>query len=228
MKAERRGRPLPTVLGGARSVLLPAAALLLASCSPGAPEPASHAAAVATSSQPAPSAAAGMQRFRNELAGFYIDYPRSMSASREFEAGYLVDDDWQVDAARGVPGTPLLMLTLAGSDKVSSGQLRIGVSDDPAAIAHCTAAPDSARSAPRVATINGIDFKHWRSGGAAMSHYLNVRSYRVLHGGRCWAIDLLLMRTNPQVYAPPRTPPFTRKEAFARLQTALHGFHFTR
>ncbi len=59
-----------------------------------------------------------------------------------------------------------------------------------------------------------------------MSHYLNVEGYRTVHAGRCYAIDLLLTGTRPEVYDPPATPPFTQTAAKQRLHQALDGFRF--
>jgi hypothetical protein len=54
-----------------------------------------------------------------------------------------------------------------------------------------------------------------------MSHSLDVHSYRAVRRGACYAIDLLVYGTNPQVFDPPATPPFSRAEAFARMRSVL-------
>lgn len=45
---------------------------------------------------------------------------------------------------------------------------------------------------------------------------------------RCVAIDLLVYGTRPEVYAPPRTPPFSQAQAWQPLHAALAGLHWSR
>lgn len=89
--------------------------------------------------------------------------------------------------------------------------------------------PDAMRAGSEARVrLDGVEFLRFEAGDAAMSHYLNVRSYRGVHDGRCYAIDLLVYGTRPEVYEPPATPPFTQEAAFARLERALAGFAFDR
>jgi hypothetical protein len=48
----------------------------------------------------------------------------------------------------------------------------------------------------------------------------------VVHGGACYAIDLLVYGVNPQVYDPPATPPFSDADAFEAMRTVLGSFAF--
>lgn len=77
-------------------------------------------------------------------------------------------------------------------------------------------------------TINGTTFTAFHAADAGMNHYLKVHSLRTVHGGYCYAIDLLVTGTNPEVYDPPRKPPFSQEAAFKQLEKALQGFRFTR
>ncbi|MDN5924012.1 MAG: hypothetical protein L0H70_03315, partial [Xanthomonadales bacterium] len=125
-------------------------------------------------------------------------------------------------------GTPVLGLTIAHSNKITAGELRIGVSEDAAQVRQCTQPPTSLHDGSLdVISLNGIPFTHFAASDAAMSHYLLVHAYRAVHGGRCYAIDLLVIGTQPQVYDPPATPPFSHAQAFAQLHTALQSFRFT-
>jgi len=60
-----------------------------------------------------------------------------------------------------------------------------------------------------------------------MSHYVSAGSYRAVHNGACYAIDLVVAGTRPDVYDPPRTPPFSQQEAASRLAEALKAVYWT-
>ncbi|HEX7340397.1 MAG TPA: hypothetical protein VF271_10760 [Rhodanobacteraceae bacterium] len=204
--------------------------LLLSACGQSAPAPSSQtadssSASHAVAAAPIPS---GKQRFNSPAQGFYIDYPHAMTPSPHFDSQYLANADWKAYAPLGSQGSPVLRLTLAGSDQVTAGELRIGISRHADEVRQCDQL--SGAALPKTlgkTTLNGITFTTWHARDAGMSHYLKVHSYRVVHDGACYAIDLLVTGTNPMVYSPPKTPPFTSQAAFARLQQALQGFHFT-
>jgi hypothetical protein len=208
--------------------------LLLAACGP-SPQTAGTAmpaAGTTTASTPATGPAAPVtdrRRFTSAAYSFYIDYPSTLAASESFGNSYLANGTWKTYAGPDSSGTPVLDLVLPKSDKITAGELRIGVSEVANEVAQCTTPPDAVRAGSiGHARIDGTDFTTFAAADAAMSHYLSVRSYRSVHDGRCYAIDLLVTGTNPQVYDPPATPPFTQAQAFARLQQALQGFRFTR
>jgi hypothetical protein len=167
-------------------------------------------------------------RFASLHWGFSIDQPAGWQVRRDFRGGYLASDTWKTYAAPGSHGTPVIALTVPGSNHVTAAEIRIGASRSPEEVARCTKPPDAARAGGiGQATINGIRFTRFDAGDAAMSHYLDVRSYRTVHDGACYAIDLVVYGTNPEVYSPRATPPFTRQQAFAQMQRVLQDFRFT-
>jgi hypothetical protein len=208
--------------------------LLLVACGPSQPAadapanaaavpPATHASTPA-SDAPVP----GTHRFASTAWGFRIDYPAAMRAGADFSRSYLDNGEWKTYAGPGSVGTPVLDLVLPASDTITAGELRVGVSDDAGEIARCTTPSDAVRAGSvGHARLGDADFTTFEASDAAMSHYLSVRSYRIVHAGRCYAIDLLVTGTNPQVYDPPATPPFSQDQAFAQLQQALQTFRFT-
>lgn len=171
---------------------------------------------------------AALEHFKSDEYGFRIDYPATLRASRTFDAGYLANAAWKTYAGPDSRGEPVLALTLPDSNEVTAGELRIGVSHEATAVKQCGDPPGALRpGSVGHANVNGIDFVHFDAGDAAMSHYLDVHSYRTVHAGRCYAIDLLVIGTRPEVYDPPATQPFTPDAAFARLYKTLQGFRFT-
>lgn len=118
---------------------------------------------------------------------------------------------------------------MPGSNHVTDAEIRIGASHAPDAVTGCLQPPAAVRPGTVAhRQIGGIDFTSFEAADAAMSHRLLVHGYRTVHGGTCYAIDLVVFATNPQVYDPPARPPFGDDEAFARMQPVLDSFRFTR
>lgn len=182
---------------------------------------------------PASAALAGTpqprEHFASDTYGFAIDYPAPLHATGDFHRSYFGNADWQAYARPDSHGEPVVALVLPGSNRITAGELRIGVSRDADAVAACTKLPQAARIGSQArASLGGVEFTSFQAGDAGMNHYMETRSYRTVHDGACYAIDLLVTGTNPQVYDPPATPPFAKAEAFKQLQRALMGFRFTR
>lgn len=165
----------------------------------------------------------------DDARGFRIDVPSTWTVRHDFSSSYLANGAWKTFAAPDSQGTPVLALIVPGSDRITDAEIRIGISRAADEVRRCAAPPSAVRSGS-VATprINGVAFNAYAAGDAAMSHYLDVRSYRTVHDGTCYAIDLLVYGTNPEVYSPPATPPFTRQHAFAQMRAVLDTFRFSR
>ncbi|UGB39282.1 hypothetical protein [Frateuria soli] len=159
--------------------------------------------------------------------GFAITVPTGMHVRHDFQRNYLGSAAWKSFAGEDGHGEPVLALVLDGSSTITAAELRIGVGDDAVARAHCLDVPASGVP-PRVShvTLAGVAFTRFHAADAAMSHYLDVEAYRAIHDGRCYAIDLLVTGTRPEVYDPPATPPFQQEDARQHLRDALAGFRF--
>lgn len=178
----------------------------------------------------APSASEkSRQILESTTFGFRIEYPKSWAAQRNFRGNYLANDTWKTYAAPDSQGTPVAALILPGSNDITNAEIRIGVSRASPEVRACSVAPSSLRAGSTDRErIDGADFVKFQAGDAAMSHYLEVHSYRAIHDGACYAIDLLVYGTNPEVYSPPAMPPFSKDQAFAAMHDVLRSFHFTR
>ncbi|MGH8038436.1 MAG: hypothetical protein ACREPD_11885 [Stenotrophomonas sp.] len=187
----------------------------------GADPGAAKAAAVtaAAAAHPAPA-------FAETAPGIAIDAVPGMTLHRDFTRSYLAMDRWAVFAPPDLPGTPLAALVLDGSNEVTSAELRVGRSDDPAAIAACLTPSAEATRPTRSVDIDGVAFTHFSASDAAMSHYVSVDSYRAVQHGRCYAIDLVVAGTQPDVYDPPRSPPFSNDDAKQKLSASLNAVHW--
>ncbi|HYG05250.1 MAG TPA: hypothetical protein VD865_02435 [Stenotrophomonas sp.] len=180
---------------------------------------------------PLPPLAAGISvdgnAFNDSLTGLHLPAPAGMQWHRDFHPQYLTPTGWAMFAPAGQAGTPLAALLLDGSNEVTAAELRVGRSDDPQAVATCLQPPAEAQGAPEPVVLDGVDFIHFHSADAAMSHYLQVDGYRGMRHGQCVAIDLIVSGTRPEVYDPPRLPPFAVDAATARLREALRGLSWT-
>lgn len=198
--------------------LMTACLVLLAGCrneQPGTPQPS----AVATSPH----------RFTDAGLGLAIPVPADMTLHHDFRREYLDAAAWQAFAGSHGLGHPLAALVLKGSNRITAAELRISESGDPQALAHCEDTPASAEPGSIASEpLDGVAFQRFRAGDAAMSHYLQVEGYRAMRDDRCVAIDLLVYGTRPEVYDPPRTPPFSHGQAWRALHAALRGLRWSR
>ncbi|HET9836303.1 MAG TPA: hypothetical protein VFP88_08185 [Rhodanobacteraceae bacterium] len=178
----------------------------------------------------APSeSAANRQVLESAAFGFRIEYPKGWMARREFRGSYLANGTWKTYAAQDSQGTPVAALVVPGSNQVTDAEMRIGVSRVPEEVRSCSTPPSSARAGSTDRErIDGAEFVKFEASDAAMSHYLVVHGYRVVHANACYALDLLVYGVDPQVYDPPATPPFSKEHAFAAMHGVLRSFHFTR
>jgi len=172
---------------------------------------------------PAPQAAAVHTDSRY---GFRMRIPPGVTARPDFAGGYLAPDSWKAYAGPGSQGVPRLALVLPGSNRITSAELRIGVSEAAQEVRQCAQPPQGMAGEAGNVSINGIGYTRFRAQDAAMSHYLVVEAYRTVHAGRCYALDLMVYGVNPQVYSPPATPPFAQDQALQQLRAWLDGFAF--
>lgn len=200
-----------------RLCLITASLALLAGCH-GKPPDASSAARTPTP-----------QVFTAPSLGLSIAIPANMTLRHDFDRSHLDAAAWQAFAGSKGQGHPLAALVLKGSDQTTAAELRISESGDADALAHCEDTPASAKPGSIASqALGGATFQRFRAGDAAMSHYLQVEGYRAVRDDRCVAIDLLVYGTRPEVYAPPRTPPFSQAQAWQALHAALAGVHWSR
>lgn len=198
-----------------------AVSLLLTACGQSQPEPETPIAPVAS------PAAASDQSYRDPAHGFLLAVPPDMQLRHDFQRSYMDAANWKTFADPDSHGTPVVALVLNGSNKITAAELRVGVSTDEQAVSHCNDVPATGMAAKRdTVNLDGTDFVHFHAGDAAMSHYLQVEGYRAVHAGRCYAIDLWISGTRPEVYDPPATPPFAREDALRSLHHALTGLRF--
>ncbi|HET7306969.1 MAG TPA: copper resistance protein NlpE [Gammaproteobacteria bacterium] len=201
--------------GRGRLLLLPVSLFALAACS-------------GTKPAPAYVAAPPHKTFTSTRYNFRLTYPAGLELHHSFHKSYLATDGWKTYLGPdGPPGRPLVALVMQDSNNITDGELRIGVSRDPAAIKTCMKLPGAARpDTQRSVTIDGVPFTTFKAADAAMSHYLIVQSFRGVHRRTCYAFDVLVFGTNPMVYSPPATPPFSKDAVFETLVPVVMHVEF--
>lgn len=222
---------LRTVLAGAAMVALATACTAsdtdAARQAPAPSVPAPAPDTVAPAADPAASPAKAADAFAEPPLGIAVRPVAGTTIHRDFKRSYLAMDAWTLYPAEGSTGRPLVALVLDGSNAVTSAEMRIGRSDSAADVKACTTPPADAAGKADTVDVGGVRTTHFSSSDAAMSHYLSADSYRVVQGGACYAIDLIIAGTRPEVYDPPRTPPFTAQQAKAALASMLAAVHWT-
>lgn len=203
--------------------------LLLAGCSAPHPPDEQHEAPRAAASTPAQDAREGRRAdFRAPELGLSLQTPAGMQLRRDFTRSYLDNGAWKTYAAPDSRGEPVAALVVDGSNRLLAAELRVGASDDATSVRQCTDLPGSAMAdSHSQVTLDGVPFQHFRAGDGAMSHFMQVESYRAVRAGHCLAIDLLLIGTNPSVYPTPPALPFTREQAWSKLHEALAAVRFS-
>lgn len=207
---------------GLRIALSLAPAVVLAGCH-GHPTGAGPSAA----SSPPVIASSGLHPHVSDAWGFRIEAPPGWTVRQGFPAHYLANDAWKTFAGPRSRGTAVLALTMPGSNRITDAEIRIGASRDREAVQDCTKPPPGVRrGGVSTRRIHGVTYTYFEAADAAMSHRLEVHAYRAVHANTCYAIDLLVFGTNPQVYDPPASPPFTDAHAFEAMHAVLETFRF--
>lgn len=156
-----------------------------------------------------------------------MDYPTSLQATHGFEKNYFMNTRWNPDAGQSVSGQGLLTLTLPKSDKLITGELRLGASKKAEAVDNCALPEDGNSQSASSTVIDGVTFQRRNTRDAGMNHFLLRHAYRGIANGHCYAIDLVVDGTNPGVYPDNPKPPMTKKEALQRLSKLLNGLSFS-
>lgn len=190
---------------------------------PGAAKAADPGPASTTAGHPSPL-------YQEEGSDIAVGPVAGARVEQDFQRDYLASPTWKLFASPDSVGTPLVALVLEGSDRVTAGELRIGRSEDAAAVNACLELPAEATGPAATTTVDigGVPFTHFTVGDAAMSHYVNAESYRAVRDGSCYAIDLVVAGIRPEVYDPPKVPPFTQADAASRLAEALKAVYWVR
>lgn len=163
--------------------------------------------------------------YANQTYGFTL-VPGILLATTTFSRSYLAINTWSLlDSIETNNGDNVVAFTLPGSNNIAAAELRIGVSKNETQTRNCTTVDENTERTGTT-TINGIVFHQFTLGDAAMSHYLEAKVYRTVHMNMCYTLEEVVTGTNPEVYDPPVTPPFSKEDAFTQLEKTVRTFTF--
>lgn len=135
--------------------------------------------------------------YTNATYGFSITYPESIVPENQFKGFYILSPEWRVGATPEKRGTPVVAFPVKRIDTETSlkktyplffsAEVRVGISKD---TQNCYTT-DGGYTNQKVTnvTINGIAFKRYSFGDAAMMKYLQGESYRTIHNGTCFVVE---------------------------------------
>lgn len=140
---------------------------------------------------------AKVESYANATHNFSISYPIELTAGA-FENFHLLNsNDWRIGATAAKRGAPVIAIPVFRVDNQAKAnknyprfydvEVRVGVSSD---VTQCYAT-DNGYTDQTVTnvTINGVVFKKFIFGDAAMMQYINGASYRTIHANKCYVIE---------------------------------------
>ena len=126
-------------------------------------------------------------------SGWSIAYPLAFDASVSYSLVPL--DNWRQGSPNG-PGQRPFTLTIPRlfepQTNFDEAAFSVGMSGDPAAVAHCLVqepSGDRLSTSTTTMVINGAVFTVFHLDDAGAGNYYETTSYRTLHNGQCWAVE---------------------------------------
>lgn len=176
----------------------------------------------------------------NEAYGFEITAPAGITPEGTFKKQFNLSDKWRVNASEsgaGSKGTALLAIPLVQIDNKDiepkvyplyfDAEVRVGVSSS---TVDCLK-KDAGYANQKVAdvTINGVAFKKFSFGDAAMMKYVQGESYRAVHNGLCFAIEQI--KSGSTYHEPNAEEALTNEDMdvyYAQAAEVVQSFKFTK
>lgn len=159
--------------------------------------------------------------YENSSLGLSLQYPSIIVPQSSFAGSYLIPDSWSALSTQSTTGNKIVSFILPGSNQITSAGLRIGTSNVSSDVTNCLVAPTYAVFEKNTTTLNGNTYTVLTLSDAAMNHYSTIKSYRIEKNNTCYVVDTYVTGTNPEVYDPKPTPPFTKDEAFKNIDIIL-------
>lgn len=160
-----------------------------------------------------------MAGFSDLTSNFYLSWHQAtFTKHSDLPVSYFPATNWRIDAGSDQPGRLIGVWLLNQSNDVTTAYMSVGVSQNKDSVAAClTPGAGHQNVQTNQVMIGGRPFTHFHLSSAGMNHYRKTEAYRSRYDGHCYAIDLVVQGTNPQVYDPPRLPPFSQRQAIEAL-----------
>jgi hypothetical protein len=137
-----------------------------------------------------------LETYTSSAFGFAISYPSDLR-TEPFSAFHSLNTRWRVNVPADGRGTAVVAIPVLRIDNSTStkkayplfydAEVRVGVSDS---TADCYSQDDGyTMQTVAEVDINGVTWKKFIFGDAAMMQYVSGASYRVIRNGRCYVIE---------------------------------------
>lgn len=190
--------------------------------------------ATSTSSS-ASSSESSLETYANPTYGFAISYPSELR-TEPFTVFHALKNSWRVNSPSDIRGTSIVSIPVFRIDNSTSTkkayplffdtEVRVGVSGN---TADCYARDEGYTMQTVIDTdINGVTWKKFIFGDAAMMQYLSGASYRTIHDDRCYVIEQI--RTGSVYRDDSMTESYTDRDLddfYARTTPIVMSFRFT-
>lgn len=199
---------------------------------------------VSTGTKPAGSSATpvapsgtSLETYTNSTYAFKISYPADLNAEPFNVFHRFNNNDWRINATTAKRGTPVISVPVIRYDNENAYKrnyplyygvdVRIGVSPD---TTQCYSKDDgyTTQTITNV-TINGVTWKKFIFGDAAMMQYVNGASYRTIRNNQCYVIEQV--RIGSTYRDDTMGVKYTEKELdafYARTTPIVMSFKFTK
>ena len=173
---------------------------------------------------------ANWKTYRDTSAGFSLSYPSYLKPSSNFETYYFLPQGWRIAEAQTIGSGKavfnLPVLEIAHNPHYPyyfTAAVRVGISTDPLALKNCLAERNFT-----LVSINGSHFQRYAIQQNGMLQYLTGYSYRILHHGKCYALEQFKTgsEANPYTHSAKDTPPEQLAAAYQLTDKIVHSFRF--
>ncbi len=179
----------------------------------------------------------GKAIYTNGPYGFMVLYPETSDVGYEFSSAYHLGSSWRANAlpeSTGIPIVEIVPYSVASDHsypRYFTALVRVGASEDPKELANCLkATPNQGETALPDVTINDTTFKAFSFQNAGMMQYVSGVSYRVLHEGKCIAVEKIRTGSSYREDAPSTddVPDSVLDSRYQALDQIIESFKFVR
>jgi hypothetical protein len=166
--------------------------------------------------------------YRSDRGGFTFQYDASYTM-REDTSGPYSGWPFLTQQAGTKSVTISISTTTQPQTNFAGAEFRVAYSSSSNALAKCATVDPNQNfpSAVSQEVVNGIRFTSYKTSDAGAGNFYNTTSFRTLHAGACYAVDLMIHSTNIANYPPERQiQQFDAAKAESALRAILQTFKF--
>lgn len=179
----------------------------------------------------------GLAIYTNGPYGFSLFYPDMAAVNYTFDTSYHLGSSWRANALPEATGTPIVEIVpyaVKSEDsypRYFNAMVRVGASADPKEVARCEkVGEDQGETELPDAVIGGRTWKAFAFQDAGMMQYASGVSYRMVHEGKCIAMEKVRTGSSYREDAPTDhdIPDATLEAQYEALAPIVESFTFAR